>query len=191
MTAANQPAAAVPVGSDEQISSVMIYTSDQLIWGEVVTKVSLRVSNWLRTQAIPQFIQIFNAHTIRLSATGATRPQAYSNLLLPSNQVLAFHLRPPTSDPLDYDPKEPMRKMAPTLAMVGLFNFTGTIRMSTHTDLRRYLEVTKESFVGMYDIAITTPVASNLGPIHIPFALLREGGVIFSSLEQPDTSGGS
>ncbi len=181
MTTANPPS--FPVAPDEKVSTVMIYTTDSLIWGEVVTKTGIRVSTWLRSQSIPQYINIHNANLVRFGPTGALKPQIYKSLQLPSKQVLAFHLRPPASDPVDYDPSEPMRKMSPTLALVGWFRFDFLVRMSSHTDLDRFLDVSKEDFAGVYDATITNLVVPNMTPIRTPYTLIRSAGVMFSSKE--------
>jgi len=181
MTTQNPPS--FPVAPDEKVSTVMIYTADNLIWGEVVTKVGIRVSTWLRSQSIPQYIYVHNANLMRFGASGALKPQVFKGLHLPSRQVLAFHLRPPASDPLDYDPNEPMRKMSPTLALVGWFRFDFNVRMSTHTDLDRFLDVGKEDFMGGYDATITNLAVPNMNPIRTPFTLIRGNRVMFSYKE--------
>jgi hypothetical protein len=168
---------------DEKVSNVMIYTADHLIWGDVITKTGIRVSTWLRSQAIPQYIFLHNANILRFSVSGALKPQFYKGLHIPSAQVIAFHLKPPASDPIDYDAQEPMRKMSPTLALVGWFRFEFTMRMSTHTDLERFLDVTKEAFTGVYDVVITNLAVPNMSIIRVPFAMIRGNAVMFSSKE--------
>jgi hypothetical protein len=164
----------------DKLSSVIIYTSDMLVMGDVVTKEAVRVSTWLRTASIPQFICIFDAKLLQLGG-GAPRQLSFDELRLPSAQVNAFHLKPPAQDALDYDPNEPMRQMLPVSALIGSFRFDGVLRMSTQTNLNRFLDVAKEVFVSMYDITITNPSLSNMGPMRIPFALLRMACAQFAS----------
>ena len=170
---------AIQLQDDDQLTSVMIYTQNMLAWGEVVTKQAIRVSTWLRTPSIPQYILLHNAQVITFSG-GEPRPQSFRELHLPSGKVLGFHIKPPASDPPDYDPSEPMRKMEPTTALVGPFRFDGALRMSTHTNLERFLEVSKEAFTSMYDISIKQPAYPALGVIRVPMALLRGEMVLFS-----------
>lgn len=183
MTTETPGAPAYHLNPDEKVSTVMVYTNDHLMWGDVVTKTGIRVSTWLRSQSIPQYIYLHNANILRFSASGASKPQFYKGLHIPSSQVIAFHLKPPASDPIDYDPQEPMRKMAPTIALLGWFKFEFAVRMSTHTDLERFLDVVKEAFTGVYDVVITNLSVPNMGVIRTPFALIRGNTAIFSSKE--------
>lgn len=183
MVAETGPAKTSPysVQPDEKVTSVMLYTDDHLIWGDVITKEAIRVSTWLRTPSLPQFFYIHNAHLMRFGIGATMKPQAYPSLHLPSSLVIAFHIRPPAQDPLDYDPSEPMRKMEPVMALVGWFCFDGFLRMSTHTDLEHYLDVAKEPFTSMYDATISQPLAPNSGTMRVPYVLIRNSRVFFSS----------
>jgi len=167
------------LSEEEKATPVMIYTADSLVAGEVVTKKVIRVSTWLRTPMVPQFITVFTAQLIDLSSANP-RTMNFSELYLPTSQVIALHMRPPASDPLDYDPAEPLRKMAPVTVLVGQFRMDGAIRMSTQTDLERYLDVTKETFTSLYDIEISALNQAAMKPFHVPFALLRRDEVSFA-----------
>ena len=167
------------VNGGEKITAVMAYTESLLILGDVITKESIRISTWLRTQAIPQFISLHNAQVIKFGS-GVAKPQTFDHLHLPSSQVIAFHMKPPTSDPLDYDPAEPMRKMEPVTALIGWFRFDGFIRMSTQTDLERFLEVSREDFTTLYDIEISQTAMSTMGILRVPLALVRTVSTIFA-----------
>jgi hypothetical protein len=164
----------------EKQTAVMVYTEDRLVWGIVITMEAIRVSTWLRTPAIPQYMTILDANVIRFAGKEATRPQNFSEIYIPSSKIIAFHIKPPQKDPLDYDPNEPMRKMEPASALVGAFQFNGYVRMSTQTNLTRYLDVMKETFTAMYDIEIIQPNLSAMGVVRTPYALLRGDDVWFS-----------
>jgi hypothetical protein len=166
--------------TDEKATPVMVYTTNKLILGEVVTKQIIRVSTWLRTPMMPQYITIYLAQILDFASGNNPKPMAFTELLLPSSQVIAFHIRPPASDPLDYEPNEPMRKMEPTTALIGPFRFQGNIRMSTQTNLEKYLDVIKETFTPLYDIHITEIHNTSLKPIQVQYALLRRDLVTFA-----------
>ena len=85
---------------------------------------------------------------------------------------------------MDYDPNEPQRKMLPTTALIGPFRFDGFLRMSTHTNLERFLDVSKEAFTSMYDLVITQPTIPSMGAIKVPIALIRNETVLFSPREE-------
>ena len=169
----------IAVQENEKITSVMIYTESFLAWGEAVTKEAIRVSTWLRTPALPQYILLHNAQLMNFGG-GNPKPQSFSELHLPSAKVIGFHIKPPEHDPLDYDPNEPMRKMEPVTALIGSFRFDGNIRMSNQTNLERFLDVAKETYSSIYDLEITQPSFPSMGIIRVPMALIRIEHVLFS-----------
>ena len=172
------------IEEDEKITTVMIYTHNMLAWGQVVSKKALRISTWLRTDAIPKYFYLHNAKIITYTG-GIPRPQAFQELYLPSAQIVGFHIQPPASEPIDYDPNEPMRIMLPTTALIGPFRFDGLLRMSSHSNLERFLDVLKETFTSIYDVEITQPSTPRMGAIKVPFALIRNETVLFSPREAP------
>jgi hypothetical protein len=167
--------------NDDKATAVMIYTPNSLLVGEVVTKSVIRVSTWLRTPMVPQFITLYSAQVLDLSAGSNPKSLSFQELFLPSALISAFHMRPPASDPLDYDSNEPMRKMEPVTVLVGAFRFDGSVRMSSQTSLESYLDVIKEAFTSIYDIQVTPLNIPGMKPFRVPFALLRRDMVIFSS----------
>jgi hypothetical protein len=168
------------LGDEDKATHVMVYTESSLIVGEVVTKKVIRVSTWLRTPMVPQYIAVYSAQIVDLSSGSSPKSLTFDTLYLPSHQVIAFHMRPPEIDPLDYDPDEPMRKMELVTALIGPFRFDGSVRMSTQTGLDSYLDVIKEDFTSIYDIWASSPNLPSLKPFQVPFALLRRDRVIFA-----------
>jgi len=169
------------VADGEKVTAVMIYTQNLFIWGNVATKEAIRVSTWLRSSSAPRYIYLHEARVITFGSGNAPRQQAFEELLIPTLQVMAFHIKPPAQDPLDFDPKETMRKMEPVTAVVGNFTLDGFVRMSTQTTLDRYLDVAKEAFTGIYDVDIHQPSQPNTGVMRVPYVLVRSEGVIFST----------
>ena len=88
-----------PLEPDEKIAMVMAYTSNMLVRGEVVIKENIRVSIWLRTQGVPNYIHIINPQVL-LFGGAAPRTLSYPEIFVPTVQVIAFHLAPPAQDPL-------------------------------------------------------------------------------------------
>lgn len=170
------------LGVGEKATSIMAYTDSSLIWGDVITKEAIRVSTWLRTQAIPQYMSFHNATVLKFGGS-QPKPVKYRELFLPSALVIAYHITPPNCDPLDYDPKEPMRKMEPATLLIGWFRFDCTMRMSTVTNLERFLDSSKESFTSIYDATISQSVIPGMNAIKVPYALVRGGSIIFAARE--------
>lgn len=164
---------------DDKITKVMAYTQEAMIWGDVISKEAIRVSTWLRTQSAPQYLAFFNAQVL-MAAGSAARPFQYSVLHVPVNAVQAYHIMPPARDPVDYDPDEPNRRMEPVTCLLGSFRFDGCLRMSTATNLARFLDVSKEQFTSLYEVEVTQPANPRIGVIRVPFVLLRRELVIFA-----------
>jgi hypothetical protein len=157
----------------------MIYTQNTLIRGEVVTKQSIRVSVWLRTEGAPEFMHILKPQLISLSGN-AVRMQNYSELYVPTLQIVGFHLTPPVHDPLDYDATEVNRKMQPITVLVGTFIFKGAIRISTQVDLGTSIASGRVAWISIYDVKISNPQLPQMGEIQVPMLLVRPGQVIFT-----------
>ena len=164
----------------EKITPVMIYTQNQLVLGDVVTKEAVRVSTWLRSAAAPKYIYVRDVQLLTFGGAAAPKPQSFRAMLMPTSLVVAFHIKPPAHDPLDYDPTEANRKMDPTTALVGTFLFNGVIRMSTQTSLDKFLDVAKDPYTSMHEIEITNPSLPQMGVIKTPFALLNNELTLYS-----------
>jgi hypothetical protein len=170
------------VGSDEKAAQVMVYTTTSLIWGDVVVKEMIRVSTWLRTNAAPDRITIYNARVLVTTSPNAVKPSSFSEINIGVPAINAYHLAPPGKDPLDYDPTEPNRKMEPVSAILGTFQFKGNIRLSTNLDLRKHLEITREPYSALYDVEVTHLLIPTFGPINIPYVLVRQETALFGKI---------
>lgn len=161
-----------PLASDEKASPVMIYTQNTLIHGEAVTKQSSRVSVWLRTEGAPEYIHLLKPQVVNLSGS-AIKVLSYSELYVPSSQIIGLHLTPPASDPLDYDETEKNRKMQPVSVLVGTFIFNGSIRISTQVDLGTSITSGRSVWMSIYEVRITNPLLPQMGEVHVPMMLVR------------------
>ncbi len=166
---------------EDKVTKVMAYTPDLFSWGDVIVKKALRVSVWLRTQMAPQYISIHRAQVLTVGTINPSQIQTFSELYVPTLHIIAFHIMPPDQEPVDYDEREPNRRMEPITALVGPFRFDGSVRMSTQTNLERFLDVTKEAFIPIYQVEITQPSSPSMGVIRVPMALLRRDAVSFAA----------
>ncbi len=156
------------LAADEKIATVMAYTHNMLARGEVIAKENARVSIWLRTQGVPNYIHLFKPQVI--SFFGAVpKTLSFSEMFIPTAQVAAFHLVPPTQDPLDYDPGDANRMMQMLEVMVGSFLLKGKIRISTQTDVATSLDVMRASWMSIYDAEISNP---HLPQFNMPVPML-------------------
>jgi hypothetical protein len=160
-----------PLGPEEKISTVMVYTRNLLARGQVVTHEQVRVSIWLRTQGAPNFIHLFNPNVILF---GGTPPKSlnFSEFFVPTTDAIAFHLAPPERDPLDYDESESNRMMQSVNMLVGSFMLHSKLRISTQTDLATSLDVSQSTWLSVYDAHIGNPYLPQFN-MHVPMLLVR------------------
>jgi len=167
------------LASDEKASGVMIYTQNTLVRGEAVTKQSNRVSVWLRTEGAPEYIHLLKPQVINLNGSAA-RKLSYSEMYLPTAQIIGFHLTPPAHDPLDYDESEKNCKMQPITVLVGTFVFNGAIRISTQVDLGTSITSGRSVWMSIYDVKISNPQLPEMGEVQVPMLVVRPGQVGFA-----------
>jgi hypothetical protein len=168
------------VGPDDKVASVMLYTANYLCWGEVVVKNMIRVSTWLRTNSAPDRVCIYNAKAVNANAATPAKPLQFREFHVAVSQILAFHLVPPAKDPPDFDPTEPNRRMEKVNLLVGNFKVDGCLRLSTKSNVSKYLEVARESFTPVYDAQIVNPTMPAMGVISVPYLIVRQEATIFA-----------
>lgn len=178
----NPASAAIALADDEKNVPLMLYTPNAMIWGEVIVKQAIRASTWLRTNAAPDKILVNNAKFLLTTTANAMQPAAFRELIVPLATVGAYHLIPPASDPLDYDPTEPNRIMMPVVILLGSTKIIGKMRMTQQSNLQKYLNVTHELFSSVYDAVITNTVLPSLGTLRIPYLQVRQEMCIFGTL---------
>jgi hypothetical protein len=167
------------LASDEKASGVMIYTQNTLICGEAVTKQSTRVSVWMRTEGAPEYIHLLRTQVVNLTGNDARR-RGYSEMYLPAAKIIAFHLTPPTCDPLEYDESEMNRKMQPITVLVGTFIFNGTIRISTQVDLGTSITSGRAVWLSIYDVKVSNTLLPQMGELEVPMLLVRPNQTSFA-----------
>ena len=164
---------------DDKSTLVMVYTQNTLVRGEVVTKQSVRVSTWLRTQGVPEYIHLFKPTVLHFTSN-VVKALTYKEIFVPVETVIAFHLVPPASESLDYDDKEMNRVMVPVTGLPGPFHFKGYIRISAKAELSTSIELAHSSWSSLYNVDITSPSMPQMQPIHVPLVLLNPKQVSLS-----------
>jgi hypothetical protein len=158
--------------TDEKSTQVMVYTQNTLVRGEVVTRQGVRVSTWLRTQGVPEFIHLFKA-TVLHFGSGVVKALTYKEIFVPVSTVVAFHLTPPAKDPLDYDESEKNRVMVPVTYLPGPFHLKGYLRISNQGDLSTSIELAHSTWMSIYNVDVASPSMPQMQPIHVPFILVN------------------
>ncbi len=182
------PVQQIAIKADEKSAPVMFYLPHAVVWGNVVVKQAIRVSTWLRTNAAPDLIALYSARLVLTTPPPGSqiKPMTFSEMFIRAGEVLAYHLIPPASDPLDYDPTEPNRHMDPVTAVIGNFRMDGLIRLAGQTGLAHQLDLNREVFTTLYDVSITYPTLPALGVVSVPYLLIRQAAAAFA--QRPSTA---
>lgn len=167
------------LGADEKLTTVMIYSHNSLVRGDVITKQNLRVSIWLRTQGVPNYIHLFKTQV--LTFAGATpRSATYGEMFFPTPQVVGFHIAPPAADPVDYDASEAGRRMVDISMMIGTFTLKAKSRISSQTDFATSIDVARSTWMSIYEAEISNSALPQMGVMRVPMLLVRPEQVSFA-----------
>jgi hypothetical protein len=165
------------LAADEKTTLVLAYTHNMLIRGEAVTKDNVRVSVWLRTDGAPNYIHLLNAQVLVFGG-GAPKSLSYTEFFLPTQDVVVFHVAPPSNEALDYDPNEKNRSMDTVSVLLGTFMLKGKARYSSQTGLGSSLEVARTAWMSLYEVDVSNPFLPQLA-MHVPMLLMRPTQVSF------------
>lgn len=170
----------ITLSDEETTSSMMFYTTQGLVWGDLVHNKQVLPGRLLVGISTPDMITLYNAKMMFTEANYISKPVSHSELFLHENNVIAYHLAPPVKDQIDYDPSEPHRIMSPIIVHVGPFTVNAQMRISDRTSIKTNLEVSKSAFITFYDAAITHPNAPNMPPIKNNLVYIRLATAIFA-----------
>jgi hypothetical protein len=169
------------LAADEKMNQVMVYTANSLLWGDLVVKSIIRVSTWLRTSAVPDWVTLYNASQLNTNQGGNVKPISFAEMHVPVPQIIAFHLIPPAQDPIDFDPTELNRRMEPVNAIYSSFVVKANMRISANASLKKFIELNREPFGALYDAEVTSLSLQNFGVVKIPYILVRQTQTIFTT----------
>lgn len=166
-------------GNDEKVTNVMIYSHNSLVRGDVITKQNVRVSIWLRTQGVPNYVHLFNPQV--LTFAGATpKSTTYQEMFFPTPQVVGFHISPPAAEPVDYDATEAGRRMVDINMMIGTFMVKAKSRISSHTDFATSIDVARSTWMSIYEAEISNSALPQMGVYRVSMLLVRPEQVSFA-----------
>jgi len=157
---------------DEKATTVMIYTVNSLVRGDLITKQSSRVSIWLRMQGQVHYIHLHKPQVLALGGA-LTKSVVYDELHFPIAQILGFHPAAHSDEPLDYDPDEPNRIMKSMELLLGGFLVKGKLRISTHADFATAVEVAHSGWLSVYDAEVTPMFVQGFPIMHAPLMLVN------------------
>jgi hypothetical protein len=155
---------------DDKTTLVMIYTAHSLVRGEIINKTNVRVSTWLRTQGMPEYIHVHKPQVLSF-AGGAPKNLTYSGMLVPTSSLIAFHIAPPAADPMDYEATEMNRAWQPVILHIGTFLCKGKLRVSASTGLVPTLESSRTAWMSVYENEVSNPYLPQMPAIQVPLIL--------------------
>jgi hypothetical protein len=166
------------LAADEKATTVLIYTENTLVRGELVTKQSARVSIWLRMQVQVNYLHI---HSPQILAFGGplTKSMINDEMYCPISSIYGFHVAPPADEPLDYDTSEPNRAMKDTNLLLGDFTVKGKLRISTHADFATAIEVAHSGWLSVYDAEVSPLFVPSFPVMTAPMMLVNPKVVSF------------
>ena len=163
---------------DEKVTTVMLYTGNAMVRGELVTKENVRVSIWLRMHGQVNYVHIHKPQVLRFEGP-QTKSLGYEEMYFPISQVVGFHIVPPSDELLDYDVDEPNRAMKDVNLLLGCFSLKGKLRISTHADFATTIEVAHSGWLSVYDAEIVNPFVPQMPAIQTPLILVNPMFVSF------------
>jgi hypothetical protein len=160
---------------DEKLIRVMVYTRNMLVYGDLIAREGIRVSTWLKNQDISNYLHLVSPQVLMLGGS-APKSITYSEMYVATHEVIAFHIAPPTADPLDYDANEANRTMMSVTALAGQFLIQAKIRISAQTDVGQSLDVLRTSWFSLYEAEITNPYFAQF-KVQVPMLLVNANAV--------------
>jgi hypothetical protein len=165
---------------DDKVTPVMIYMTNGMARGELISKQMVRVGTWLRSVAGITYFTLYRAQSMISAGGAAPQVSSFSELHIPINQVVAYHILPPANEPLDYDPTEPHRKMQPLVVNFGPFRVIAKLRIGESSTLSTHLKTSREAYMSIYDAEVTNPGIPNMAAIKTPMMILQPNLVTFA-----------
>ena len=121
------------VSPDDKTVPTMIYSHQKIIWGDLISRKTIRVSTWLKTEMAPNFITIVNAQILLFGAGETLGKFTFPIMHVHKDQIIAYHILPPADESPYYDKNIPNRIMESVTIIAGIFRFDGQLRFSEKT----------------------------------------------------------
>lgn len=165
------------LGPEEKTTTVIAYTPNMLVRGDLVSMQSTRVGIWLRTDSAPAYLHMLKPQ-ILVFGGGAPKSLSYPEILLPVSEMIGFHMVPPASEPPDYDPNEPNRTLDPTTILMATFVMKGKLRKAAQTTIPKAIELARSVWMSFYEVDISNPNLPQMN-MTVPMMLITPARVSF------------
>ena len=163
---------------EDKSTTVMVYTTNMLVRGELITKKIMRVGIWPRSMGVPNLLHLFNPNVLLF---GGPAPKHFSQaeIFIPTANLIGFHPATFLDEPLDYDPNEKNRSTASVSLIMGGFIVKGQIRIASTSNLSTSLEVMYNGWLSVYDAEITNSFLPQTQPMLVKFLLVKPNQTSF------------
>ena len=163
---------------DEKTTTVMLYSRNKLIHGDLITRQSVKVSIIPRMQALTNYLHLLRAQ-VWFFGGGDPRLLKYSEYFFPAERMIGLHIAPPASDPLDVESDLANRGMSDVSMVMGVFLVKGKIQVSTQVPMAANLELAYKSWLSIYEADISSPFLPQMPVVHVPMLLVKAAEVSF------------
>jgi hypothetical protein len=136
---------------DEQDTPVVVCTPRCMIWGDLVTKKAVRVTNFLNVLA-EDFVPIWDAKLLYLNGERTTEPLRRLVAYVKLQEILVFF----STQELEALPEETdLRRYEPVSLVVGDFQIDAEMLKSPMSEMSALLIVTKDPFMPFYRASVS------------------------------------
>ena len=149
------------LGPDEKTTQVLIGTSDTLIWGNLVTKQSVRTSVFLNTLA-EDFVPLYDTKVLFLTPTQQVTPMERPSLFVKLEEILLFFAM---NDPEPLPEQTETRQYTPIEAIAGSYQIEGKLLKPPMSTLQNMLLVSRAVYLPIYEATIRHVAKPWLGTI--------------------------
>ncbi len=141
---------AYTLGPDEKATQVMIGMSDVLVWGNLVTKETVRMSVFLNTLA-EEFVPLHDVKVLFLAPSQQVTPMARASLYVKLEEIVLFFAMN-DQEPLPEETET--RQYVPIEAIAGSYQLEGKILKPPMSTLQNMLLVSRAMYLPIYEATI-------------------------------------
>jgi hypothetical protein len=163
---------------DEKTTTVMVYSHNKLIHGDLITRQSVRVSILPRMQALTNFLHFYKTQ-VWFFGGGEPKLLTFGEYFFPVERMIGMHIAPPAADPLDYETDLANRGMCDLSMILGMFIVKGKIRVSTQVETAANLELAHKSWLSIYEADVSSPLLHQMPVMHVPMLIVRPSQASF------------
>jgi hypothetical protein len=138
------------LAEDEKATPVMVGTPDTLIWGDLITKVNVKIVAFMNTLA-EDFVPLHDAKILFLAPTEQQRPIERLEVYVKLEEILFFFAM---TDDSELPEETEVRRYEPMEVIVGSFHIEGMILKSPIATIQNMLFVSKDNYMPIYQATV-------------------------------------